>query len=295
MKILIVGSILIERQYFGENIPQANQVNIVHTFKTLTSSKVINVGRILQFSHQIDMLGSIGQDHDGHVAHQHLLQYGINPQHVTSVHMPTGQVIVNTDSNGLSAINLFLGASGEFSIPEKSILSDYDYIYLETSFPISKLKQLIIQASLTNVPVFMDTPNQQPTLRTLDLKSLSFLVPNRQEAEILLDCKIITVHDALDSVTKLHNLTNGHALITLDKDGAVYFEGKPQHLPAPKVEVKDATASGDIFRAVLLDEYFKSKNLELAAQKAVLLSSQSCSYIGVDQSIQATINSLKKT
>ena len=46
-KILLAGEICAEKQYLMDSIPLAKEVSFVNSVNTLTSSKIINAGRVL--------------------------------------------------------------------------------------------------------------------------------------------------------------------------------------------------------------------------------------------------------
>jgi ribokinase len=291
-KILLAGEIMAEKQYLLDKVPAVKEVGMVNEVNYLTSSKIINAGRILAVGNEVSMFGCVGEDTDGDNAIKDFEKYGIDSSLVyTTSEAPTAQVLVLTNSDGQSGFIVYFSANNYFEPAKLENLAGYDYIYMATSMKLPKLYELIERANKDGVKVFLDVPNQQKELDKTKLKTVEFVVPNRQEAEKLLDVKIETVEDALKAVTKLKSYTDGNAIITLDKDGAVAFAREwtePKHFTTSKVEVVDETGSGDILRGALLREYLNTHNIETSLVKALQLATEAVKYKGVNNSIEET-------
>ncbi len=286
-KILLAGEICAEKQYLMESIPQAKEVSFVNSVNTLTSSKIINAGRILASSNSVSMFGVVGDDNNGKQAVSDLQNYGIDTKLVYSTsESPTAEVLVLTNKDGQSAIVLNLNAINFFDEIKLQNLSDYEYLYMATSMKLDQIYKMTERANKDNVKVFLDFPNQQKEFDKEKLKTVDFVVPNRQEAELLLDTKITTIDEALEAVTKLKSFTHGIAIITLDTDGCVVFDKEPKHYPTETITTVDATGSGDIFRGVFLSEYIKTNDVNQSIKKALQLATESVKYQGVNNSIE---------
>ncbi len=290
-KILLAGEIMAEKQYLMDKVPTIKEVGMVSKVNYLTSSKIINAGRILASKNDVAMFGCVGEDGDGENAIKDFKKYGIDSSLVSSTSQAsTSQVLVLTNKEGQSGFIVYLSANDYFEPSNLKSLSGYDYIYMATSMKLSKLYSLIEKANNENVKVFLDIPNQQKELDKAKLKTVYFIVPNRQEAEKLLDLKIETIEDATQAVVKLKTFTDGNVIITLDKDGAVVFGSdwkEPKHFPTKQTNVVDETGSGDIFRGALLSEYLSTNNLEKSIIKALEIATVSVSFSGVNNSIEA--------
>ena len=290
MKILLAGGIVAEKQYLLDKVPAVKEVGIASEVNYLTSSKIINSGRILATNNEVDMFGVVGEDNEGKKAKGDLKNYGINPKYVYQTSKaPTGQVLVLTNSKGQSAFILHLSAGDLFDNTKLKSLSEYSWVYMATSMKLPQLYKMIDRANIENVNVFLDFPNQQRDFDKSKLKTVKFVVPNRQEAELLLGIEIISIKDALSAVVTLKTHTNGNALITLDKDGCVAFgEGwsEPKHFPTASIKSVDDTGSGDIMRGVLLREFIKFGDLEKSIKTALSLATKSLRYKGVNNSIE---------
>lgn len=297
--ILSAGSILIERQYFVDHIPQIGQVSIATKSNTLVSGKVINAARILTLHNKVYFAGTVGMDENGNAALVQLKNYGFYIDFINqTTNDKTGEVVVTVDSTGNPAITLFLGASKIRPADSvyKELVKNLDFIYTETS-SLDSCYKLIQVATENKVPIFLDVPNHQVEFDKNYLKNVAFLAPNREEAELLLGSHIISIEQALQAATELKKYTNGNVIVSLDKDGCVVFEAgsaKPYHVETKKIVIKDATGAGDIFRAVLLNQYIKTRNLRKSIDDAIFIASASTQMVGVDASIAASRQMLQK-
>lgn len=286
-KILLAGEICAEKQYLMDSVPFVKEVSFVNSVNTLTSSKIINAGRVLASSNSVSMFGVVGDDNNGKQAISDLERYGIDTKLVyTTSESPTAEVLVLTDKDGQSAIVLNLNAINFFNESKLQNLSDYEYLYMATSMKLDQIYKMIERANKDNVKVFLDFPNQQKEFDKQKLKTVDFVVPNRQEAELLLDVKITTIDETLEAVTKLKSFTDGIAIITLDTAGCVVFDKEPKRYPTETIIAVDVTGSGDIFRGVFLSEYIKTNDVEQSIKKALQLATESVKYLGVDKSIE---------
>lgn len=286
-KILLAGEVCAEKQYLMDSVPQIKEVSFVNSVNTLTSSKIINAGRILASSNSVSMFGVVGDDNNGKQAISDLEKYGIDTKLVyTTSESPTAEVLVLTDKDGQSAIVLNLNAINFFDELKLQSLSDYEYLYMATSMKLDQIYKMIDRANKDDVKIFLDFPNQQKEFDKEKLKTIDFVVPNRQETELLLDAKITTIDEALEAVTKLKSFTDGIAIITLDTDGCVVFDKEAKHYPTETITAMDATGSGDIFRGVFLSEYIKTNDLDQSIKKALQLATESVKYQGVNNSVE---------
>ena len=287
-KILLAGDICAESQYLVDKVPAVDEIGVTKEVKHLTSSKIINAGRVLALENEVTIFGVIGKDEKGKRAINDLKNYGIHTEFVYSVDQPTDEVLVITNKEGFSAIVLHISAVKYFDESKLKNLSEYEYIYTATSLPLNQLYQIIEKARKANIGIFLDVPNQQKKFNLNILRTVEFVVPNRQEVGLLLNLKISNIKEAFDAVRELKRYTDGNAIITLDRDGCVAFAKnweEPKHFLVPKVEVIDSTGAGDIFRGVLLREFIKTKDITVSIKKALYVSSESVKIKGVSDSI----------
>ena len=288
-KILLIGDICAESQYLVDRMPSENSLSIVEQVNYVTSSKIVNAGRVLASNNDVSIFGVVGNDDKRAKVLEDLKRYGIDTKLIYSTNAPTDEVLVITDKNGYSAVAIYLPASRNLDQSKIENFSGYDYIYTATSLPLFQLYKIIERAHVGETKIFLDIPDQHEEFDLNMLKFVEFVVPNRQEAGLLLKREIINLTDGLQAAIDLKKYTNGHVIITLDKDGCIVFAkdwNKPQHFSIPLVKAVDSTGAGDIFRGVFLREYIKTHNIEISIKIALNISSESVKIKGVENSIQ---------
>ena len=108
------------------------------------------------------------------------------------------------------------------------------------------------------------------------IDKVTYLIPNEIEAEVIFNSK------DLKQIVK-DNL--GKVLITLGKDGVMYFdEGKVCIMPSQKIEVVDTTGAGDSFVAGFTSGIARGLSLKEAIKKGIEVASITCKYIGAQTS-----------
>lgn len=286
--ILIAGGIVVSRQIFVEHIPMAQEVSLSHRFEIGIESKVINAGRILANEHQVSILGMVGTDRDGKYALEELARFDINTDLVkTTDKEHTGQASVIMDQDGNPAITVHLGANNFNKYP--SSLPRFEAFFLATSLPLTTLYQ-ILKNKPQNSLAILDVPNRHQDLDWSKLQNLDFFVPNRYEAQKLLNIKIENINQALRAATELQKKMKGSVIITLDSEGCVIKSPKMlKHMKTQVVHTKDSTGAGDIFRGVFFNEHLKSNNISRSLKKALRIATLSTEIQGVSKSIEFAI------
>ncbi|MCK9368393.1 PfkB family carbohydrate kinase [Candidatus Dojkabacteria bacterium] len=292
-KILVVSDIYYETQYFVKRIPKVNEFEISTDITNIIGSKTLNAARVLKnLGNNTNLWGKVGSD--GKNAIEGIKDYGISTNNIETIFSSkTGQIVVQTNITGLSSITLYSGVNSEihpddFEKLEKSI-KDYKFVYAATNLPLESLYKLAEICKRNEVGILVDFPNQQQQVQLDRLSDVDFIVPNRQEAELLLSIKITTIKEAFNALKEIRKKCFGNIIISLDKDGCVLLEKNsevPVHFKALSAEVIDATASGDILRATFLSFYLIDSDLSGAIQKAVNFATESVKMKGVDYTIK---------
>lgn len=302
-KILVIGDIYFETQYFIEDIPDAKQVSIASETTNNAGSKTINAARVMAgLGNEVSFIGRVGMDNLAELALTDLQSKGIDTTLVNKLaNYPTGQLVVQTNKDGNSAVTLSFGANKAFTGEDlenfKVVVKEYDLVYAATNLPLDYLYQVVSICNEANVLSFLDVPNQHRDIDLTKLKGATFIAPNREEAGLLLNTTITTIEDANGAINKIAEKTKANVIITLDKDGVVFIskdQTSPIHITAKQVDVVDSTAAGDIFRAVFVSAYLKSKNIESSLKVALETATESTRYKGVNNTITQLFQRTKK-
>lgn len=296
-KILVFGDIYTEQQYFVDSIPLENQFCFSENVTTIIGSKVINAARVLQIQgNEISFVGKVGTDGASESAIQSLIKFGFTPLIDKIENTNLGSIVVITSKSGNSSITLYKGANEFFTLDDiqhhAEKFGQYDGIYAATNLPLPVLYELVEISRAKKIPLFLDIPNQHKDVVLEKLKNVSFFMPNRQEAELMLTCKINSIDDAFLAAKKFREKITGTIIITLDKNGCVYLDSKektPIHISTTKVHSVDDTGAGDIFRAVFMHQWLETKNVDSSIKIALQKATESTKIKGVDASIRSLV------
>lgn len=294
-KVLVVGDIYTETQFFTDTIPQENEFAFASEAVATVGSKTINVARTLaKLGVDVAYYGVVGADIEANQVIEKMSDYGINPFPSREASLPTGKIAVITPKSGKSSIILSAGANQLLSTSMinalEAKLTGHDCIYTSTALPLESLYTLVATCRKLSIPIFLDIPNQQTELDLGKITSVDFFMPNRQEAALLVGKPINTLDDARVAAKSLREKILGNIIITLDKDGCLVLARdtiEPQHYPAKNVVAIDETGAGDIFRGALVHKYLETIDLEVSIKYALDLATNSVLVKGVDASIDS--------
>ncbi|MEA2056722.1 MAG: PfkB family carbohydrate kinase [Patescibacteria group bacterium] len=284
--ILFAGGVVVENQYFVEELPTIKQVSLSKrkAEKTVTS-KILNAASMLGSSHTINISSCVGNDVNGNFCLDKIKKKGFKTEFISkSKQNETDQAIIVTDKQGHSLMTIFLGANADNNqVPN---LDNFDFCYLSTSLPLKTLYTILKQKPEAT-PSLIDIPNKQQELDLTCLQHVDFVTANRSEAELLTHLDINTVDQAFAAAANLLTHDRQTIILTLDKDGCVILNRKTKkYLQAKLAKRKDDTGAGDIFRGLFLDEYLKSKKIVASAQEALNWATESVKIKGVKKSIE---------
>jgi len=295
-KVLVVGDIYIETQYFVDQIPSAKEFTFSSQAVTTTGSKTINASRVLaKLNNDVHFFGRVGKDSLGELAISHLQSFGVNTESVKSQEdQRTGLISVITDQNAESGIILFSGANKSIVKNEIDLLQNeidnYDFIYTATNLAPESLYTLIDIANTKQIPIFIDFPNQHKVIDLTRISAANFIMPNREETQLILDVTLNSIEDAKNAIKQLRAKLKNNILITLDKDGCLILErdrDEPTHFRTEVTEAVDATASGDIFRAVFASTIIQTKDIDTSIRRALKAATESTKIKGVDNTLSS--------
>jgi pseudouridine kinase len=135
----------------------------------------------------------------------------------------------------------------------RKLLSQAQMVVVDTNLSPKSLDTVLAIAATTGVRVCADPVSIQLSERLIPrLCDYAIITPNAQEAEALLGggITIRTVADAALAAQRLRACGVQIVVITLGPEGLFYAaERSSGHIPAPRVDVVDATGAGDALTA----------------------------------------------
>ena len=133
----------------------------------------------------------------------------------------------------------------------RALLSAAAMIVVDTNLPVETLSEILTIARRARVPVCADPVSIDLAERLRpQLCSYSIITPNASEASVLCESPVNNLGQAAAAAQKLVSCGVHMVVITLAERGLYYAtrEGSG-HIPAPRVDVVDATGAGDALTA----------------------------------------------
>lgn len=159
----------------------------------------------------------------------------------------------------------------EVVLKSKGVAMDVDLTYNITSKVIDVCRKH--NRPLYGVVGNLDVVSHYPQI----LQGLECFVCNKEEAELLLKCKINTVDEAKEAVKRIGDLGPKSAVVTLDAGGSVYYDsGSAEcgYYPTKEVKLVDSTGAGDAFFSGVVYELVQGHNLKQAVARGTQIALQ---------------------
>ncbi len=240
----------------------------------------------------VAMLGCVGDDEFGRQMRANLESVGCD---VSAVHVTEGRsgvAMILVAESGQNSIVVVPGANERYrrtSLCADTVhLTGAEYVLLQLEIPMVTVTAAAEVAHRRGVKVILD-PAPAPAFLPADLlKHVDILTPNETEAARLVGrhATHLSADEARDIARQLHVLGVSSVIIKLGDQGCLLQEGKATTLiPAPRVEVVDTTAAGDVFNAALAVASTEGASLLDACRFAVATAALSVTRIGAQESM----------
>ena len=165
----------------------------------------------------------------------------------------TGVALILVDQKGENLISVASGANFQWSDADlariRGVVEQAGIVVFQLEIPLNTVASLAQAAAAAGVPVLLD-PAPAAELPEELLRNVTYLKPNEHEAETVSGVKVVDEDSAIRAAERLLELgVRKAAVITLGAKGALILErgGRPQLVPAPKIQAADSTAAGDAF------------------------------------------------
>ena len=169
--------------------------------------------------------------------------------------------------SGVNDMALLKELTPEALAPSKELLARADMIILDANLEQGTLEW--VAESFPSTPLFAETVSAVKCTRFKPILSRLFgIKPNRKEAQELTGMEIRTAEDALEGAARLHKKGVGHVIITLGKDGSVYYSSRGYGIieaPSPG-DIRNINGAGDYYLAGVLPALQEGLSLKEAAR-----------------------------
>ena len=202
----------------------------------------------------VTFIAKVGADSFGDLAIAGYKKEGIDTSQIGRENdHATGIALILVDQNGENLISVASGANAVWNEADlarvHSVVEQAGLVVFQLEIPLNVVAALAQVAAAADVPVLLD-PAPATELPEELLRNITYLKPNEHEAETVSGVKVVDEASAIKAAERILELGVGKAaVITLGAKGALVLErgGKPQLVPAPKIQAADSTAAGDAF------------------------------------------------
>lgn len=283
MKILNFGSLNIDYVYTVDHFVSAGETIGSYSMDKNVGGKGLNQSvAFAKAGAEIYHAGCVGSD--GAFLSDYLKKVGVNTDYVSVCDTPTGNAIIQVDKSGQNCILLFGGSN--MAVTEEQIddvLSHFsagDTVVLQNE--ISCVEHIIISAHKLGLTVVLNPSPISEKLLTYPLDMVDWFILNEIEGATL------TAESDTDKIIAemRRKYPNARCVLTLGKDGAVYFDSTTEYaVPAGDGKPVDTTAAGDTFTGYFFSSIAGGLSYEKAMHRATKASDITVTRKGAAESI----------
>ncbi len=290
-KILVVGSSNTDMVIKSSRLPLPGETIIGGNFFMNPGGKGANQAvAAARLNGEVIFLCKTGNDIFGKTAKQHLIDMGINVEHVIfDAEHPSGVALINVDEQGENSITVASGANGNL-LPQEveqvlnATAEQVKIVLLQLEIPLPSVIHAIRKsAALSKIIIVNPAPAHQLPDDIYPL--IDYLTPNEQEAALLAGIPIKNISDVAKAADKLLEKGVRTVIVTLGENGSyIASRSLRKHIPARKVKAVDSTAAGDVFNGALATALAEDMPLEEAVNFAASAAAISVTRLGAQSS-----------
>lgn len=252
MKILVFGSLNVDRRYMVDHFVQPGETLSSLAVGTFSGGKGLNQAiACKKAGSDVYMAGKIGVD--GAFLLEELKAADVATKHVyVDENELSGHAIIQVDPSGQNCILLYGGTNRTISEEEvDKVLADFeagDIILLQNE--INAMDYIIDKAHAKGMSVALNPSPMDDALLKCNLSKVTYFIMNEIEA-----AAIAGDPDPEKTIEILHaKYPESKIVITLGSDGSMFFDGKEIYRHGIyKVKAVDTTAAGDTFTGYFLN------------------------------------------
>lgn len=290
-KIVVVGSCNTDMVVKANKLPAPGETVLGGTFLMNPGGKGANQAvAAARLGGNVALISKIGNDLFGKQSIELFRAEGIDTDYVfTDNKNPSGVALISVDSSGENCIIVASGANSSLDISDinkaQKILIEASIILIQFEIPMQTVEYVIKFASKYNKKIILN-PAPAQILSEQFLTSISLIIPNRIEAELLTGIKVYDWESAKKAADKMEEKGLKNIIITLGSLG-VLVKTKSNHyiISAHEVKAVDTTAAGDTFCGALCVALSEGQDIISAAKFANKASSITITRMGAQSSI----------
>ncbi|MEM6765362.1 MAG: ribokinase [Bacteroidota bacterium] len=239
---------------------------------------------------KVNFIACVGQDVFGTQAIEGFQKDGIQTDYIFQAEASaSGVALIFVSEEGENSIGVASGANAmllphhlDQALPAIDAAS---MVLLQLETPISTISHAVDLAHARGKKVILNPAPAQALSKEL-ISKIDILTPNESEASLLTQLAVHTHQEAIQAAKKLGDMGAKEVIITLGKEGALYYNGQKSLLiPGFVVEAQDTTAAGDTFNGSLAVALTEGKSMEEAIKFAHAAAAISVTRTGAQPSV----------
>jgi ribokinase len=271
-KIVVVGSSNTDMVIKTPRLPKPGETIIGGEFFMAAGGKGANQAvAAARAGGDVHFIARVGEDVFGRQSLDGFVRDGIHVDHITRDNSASsGIALIIVAPDGENSIAVASGANANLGVGDvrraKDVIASASIVLMQLESPFETVIEAAEVASAAGVPVILN-PAPAQVLGDNLLKLLSYLTPNKTEAEIMTGITLIAKADLDKAADMLLDKGMKGVLITLGPKGVyVATREKKEVVPAFNVTPVDTTAAGDAFNGALAVALAEGRTLFEAAR-----------------------------
>lgn len=270
-KIVVVGSSNTDMVIKTPRLPKPGETIIGGEFIMAAGGKGANQAvAAARAGGEVYFVARVGEDVFGRQSLDGFIRDGIHVEHIVKdKKISSGIALIIVAPDGENSIAVASGANANLGIEDvrkaKEVIASADIVLMQLESPFETVIEAAEVASAAGVPVILN-PAPAQVLGDEILHRLTYLTPNKTEAEIMTGITLIAKADLDKAADVLLDKGMKGILITLGPKGVfVATREKKEVVPAFNVTPVDTTAAGDAFNGALAVALAEGRTLFEAA------------------------------
>ena len=266
-RVVVIGSSNIDLVYQVSRLPQLGETITGTGLKKLPGGKGLNQAvAASRVCNSVVFLGSFGNGSNRNFLNEALSKENINLLYLKETATETGTAII-TLANNDNTIVVIPGANDDVDIEyikQHEHLLTNSIVVIQNEIQQETNEYIIDYCYENDIPIIYNpAPARKISLNIID--KITYFTPNETEAALIF---------GTDDYEKIVSLYPRKVIITVGKDGAIYYDNELINIKPLPTKVIDTTGAGDtlngIFAASLYEDYSLKKSLERAVAGATL-------------------------
>ncbi|MGB7294619.1 MAG: ribokinase [Candidatus Aminicenantales bacterium] len=271
-KIVVVGSSNTDMVIKTPRLPRPGETIIGGEFFMAAGGKGANQAvAAARAGGDVYFIARVGEDVFGRHSLDGFVRDGIHIEHIIlDKSASSGIALIIVAPDGENSIAVASGANANLGVEDvqhaKDAIASADIVLMQLESPFETVIEAAEVASAAGVPVILN-PAPAQVLGESILKRLSYLTPNKTEAEIMTGITLIAKADLDKTADMLLDKGMKGVLITLGPKGVyVATPERKEVVRAFPVTPVDTTAAGDAFNGALAVALAEGRSLIEAAR-----------------------------